>query len=205
MEYLAEYGIFLAKLIPLLLAVLFVVAAIAGRMQRGQGNAPSPGSLEVRKLNDDYRKAAMTIKASLLPRKEFKAEHKAEKARRKQQAADKRARLWVLDFHGDIRASALTGLREEITALLTTASEDDEVLVRLESAGGQVHAYGLAAAQLMRIRDRNIRLTVSVDKIAASGGYMMACVADRIIAAPFAILGSIGVIAQLPNFNRWLK
>ncbi|QOC23462.1 protease SohB [Wenzhouxiangella sp. AB-CW3] len=205
MEHLAEYAIFLAKLVTLLLAVLVVIAAIAGRMQRGQSGAPSPGSLEVRKLNEDYRRAAMTIKANLLPGKQFKAERKAEKARRKQQAADKRARLWVLDFHGDIRASALTGLREEITALLTTASEDDEVLVRLESAGGQVHAYGLAAAQLMRIRDRNIRLTVSVDKIAASGGYMMACVADRIIAAPFAILGSIGVIAQLPNFNRWLK
>jgi len=205
MEYLAEYGIFLAKLVTLLVAVLIVIAAIAGRMQRGQSDAPSPGSLEVRKLNDDYRRAAMTLKASMLPGKQFKAERKAEKARRKQRAGEDRRRLWVLDFHGDIRASALTGLREEITALLTTAEENDEVLVRLESGGGQVHAYGLAAAQLMRIRDRNIKLTVSVDKIAASGGYMMACVADRIIAAPFAILGSIGVIAQLPNFNRWLK
>lgn len=205
MEYLAEYGIFLAKLLTLLVAVLIVAAAIFGRMQRGHSEAPSPGNLEVRKLNDDYRQAAMTIKAGMLSGKQFKAERKAEKARRKQHAGEERRRLWVLDFHGDIRASALTGLREEITALLTTAGKQDEVLVRLESGGGQVHAYGLAAAQLLRIRDRDIRLTVAVDKIAASGGYMMACVADRIIAAPFAILGSIGVIAQLPNFNRWLK
>jgi serine protease SohB len=205
MEYLAEYGVFLAKLVTVVVAVLIVMAAVFGRFQRGQGEIPSPGSLEVRKLNDDYRRAAMTIKAAMLPGKKLKAERKAEKARRKQQAGEDRRRLWVLDFHGDIRASALIGLREEITALLTTASDQDEVLVRLESGGGQVHAYGLAAAQLIRIRDRNIKLTVSVDKMAASGGYMMACVADRIIAAPFAILGSIGVIAQLPNFNRWLK
>ena len=205
MEYLAEYGVFLAKMATLLVAVLIVLAAIFSRLHRAQGEIPSPGSLEVRKLNDDYRRAAMTIKAAMLPAKQFKIERKADKARRKQQSAEDRRRLWVLDFHGDIRASALIGLREEITALLTTASEQDEVLVRLESGGGQVHAYGLAAAQLLRIRDRNIKLTVSVDKIAASGGYMMACVADRIVAAPFAILGSIGVIAQLPNFNRWLK
>ncbi len=205
MEYLADYGIFLAKLVTILVAVLIVVAAVVGRLHRDRGDAPSPGNLEVRKLNDDYRQASMLLKAAMLPGKKFKAERKAEKARSKRQSGEDRRRLWVLDFHGDVRASALVGLREEITALLTTASEADEVLVRLESGGGQVHAYGLAAAQLLRIRDRKIKLTVSVDKIAASGGYMMACVADRIVAAPFAILGSIGVIAQLPNFNRWLK
>ena len=113
--------------------------------------------------------------------------------------------MFVLNFHGDIRATAVTSLREEVTAVLTAAQPEDEVLVRLESAGGLVHGYGLAAAQLLRIRDRRLKLTVAVDKVAASGGYMMACVADRIIAAPFAILGSIGVIAQLPNFNRLLK
>jgi len=111
----------------------------------------------------------------------------------------------VLNFHGDLRAAAVASLREEVTAVLTAAQPEDEVMVRLESVGGLVHAYGLAAAQLLRIRDRRIKLTVAVDKVAASGGYLMACVADRIIAAPFAILGSIGVIAQLPNFNRLLK
>ena len=85
------------------------------------------------------------------------------------------------------------------------ATENDEVFVRLESGGGVVHGYGLAASQLMRLREKNIPLTVSVDKVAASGGYMMACVGNRIIAAPFSIIGSIGVIAQIPNFHRVLK
>lgn len=46
---------------------------------------------------------------------------------------------------------------------------------------------------------------MAVDKVAASGGYMMACVADKIVAAPFAIIGSIGVVAQVPNIHRLLK
>ena len=60
-----------------------------------------------------------------------------------------------------------------------------------------VHGYGLAASQLDRLRQHNIPLTASVDKVAASGGYMMACVANNIISAPFAILGSIGVTGQV--------
>ena len=68
-----------------------------------------------------------------------------------------------------------------------------------------VHTYGLAASQLHRITRAGIPLTVSVDKGAASGGYLMACVANTIIAAPFAIIGAIGVLAQIPNFNRALK
>jgi serine protease SohB len=113
--------------------------------------------------------------------------------------------VFVLGFHGDIRAHAVRNLREEISALLTLAEPEDSVVVRLESSGGMVHAYGLAAAQLTRIRERGIPLTVCVDKVAASGGYLMACVADRIVAAPFAMVGSIGVLAQIPNFHRLLK
>ena len=112
---------------------------------------------------------------------------------------------FCVNFHGNISASAVTNLREEVTAILTQATGKDEVVVRLESGGGMVHSYGLASSQLDRIRKRNIPLTVCVDKVAASGGYMMACVADKILAAPFAILGSIGVVAQLPNFNKVLK
>ncbi|TNF89662.1 MAG: protease SohB, partial [Gammaproteobacteria bacterium] len=114
-------------------------------------------------------------------------------------------RVFVLDFDGNIRASAVAQLRREITAVLSMARENDEVLLRLESRGGMVHAYGLASSQLQRIRDHGISLTVCVDKVAASGGYMMACVANKVLAAPYAILGSIGVVAQLPNFNRLLK
>ena len=148
-----------------------------------------------------------TLESGFLGAKERKANTKAlkreTKARSREGRAD-RPRVFVLDFKGDIRASAVSSLREEVTAVLAFARPEDEVLVRLENAGGLVHDHGLAASQLMRVRERGIPLTVSVDKIAASGGYLMACVADRILAAPFAVLGSIGVLAQIPNFNRLL-
>ena len=111
----------------------------------------------------------------------------------------------MLDFKGDIRATAVSHLREEISAVVSIANGKDEVVLRLENPGGAVHEHGLAASQLQRLKRRGIPLTVVVDKVAASGGYMMACIADRIVAAPFAVIGSIGVLAQLPNFNRALK
>jgi len=116
-----------------------------------------------------------------------------------------KGRLFVIDFDGDIEASAVENLREEITAVISAASTDDHVLIRLESPGGMVHSYGLAASQLSRIKAASLRLIIAVDQVAASGGYMMACVADEIIAAPFAVVGSIGVVAELPNFHRLLK
>jgi serine protease SohB len=144
-------------------------------------------------------------------KKKDKADKKAEKAKAKaekksgEHPEDEKPRLFVLDFIGSIDAKEVTSLREEITAILSVATEKDEVFIRLESGGGMVHGYGLASSQLARLRQKNISLTASVDKVAASGGYMMACVANNIISAPFAILGSIGVIAQVPNFNRLLK
>ena len=115
-------------------------------------------------------------------------------------------KIYVLDFKGDTAASAVENLREEITLILATAKAGcDRVVVRLESPGGMVHGYGLAAAQLVRLRDAGFHLTICVDKVAASGGYMMACIANEIVSAPFAVLGSIGVVAQIPNFNRLLK
>jgi serine protease SohB len=111
----------------------------------------------------------------------------------------------VLDFNGDIQASETELLRHEITAVLTMASTQDEIVLRLESPGGMVHSYGFAASQLARIRNKNIPLTICVDHVAASGGYMMATIANKIVAAPFAIVGSIGVVATLPNFSKVLK
>lgn len=115
-------------------------------------------------------------------------------------------KIYVLDFKGDTAASAVESLREEITLILATAKAGrDRVVVRLESPGGMVHGYGLAAAQLVRLRDAGFNLIICVDKVAASGGYMMACIANEIVSAPFAVVGSIGVVAQVPNFNRLLK
>ena len=144
-----------------------------------------------------------------------KAEKKAEKAKAKSLKAqrkkgedtesERKPSLYVLHFKGDISASETAALREEISAIVQVAKPNDEVLLCLESPGGVVHGYGLAASQLMRLKQHNIKLTVVVDKVAASGGYMMACVADKIVSAPFAIIGSIGVVAQIPNIHRLLK
>ncbi len=205
MEFLSEYGMFLAKAATLVVAALVIVGGVVALIVRSGSHPEALGRLDIRCLNEKYDDMTLALKSAILPKKALKQFQKERKAREKQHEKIERRRIFVLNFHGDIRAAAVASLREEVTAVLTAAQPEDEVIVRLESAGGLVHSYGLAAAQLLRIRDRRIKLTVAVDKVAASGGYMMACVADRIIAAPFAILGSIGVIAQLPNFNRLLK
>ena len=205
MEFMNEYGMFLAKAATFVAAILVVAGGLVAMIGRGGEEGGSRGRLDIRHLNEDYRQITAMIKEATLSKKALKRFNKEQKAKEKEREKTERRRIFVLNFNGDIRAVAVASLREEITAVLNVVQPEDEVMVRLESAGGLVHAYGLAAAQLLRIRDRRVKLTVAVDKVAASGGYMMACVADRIIAAPFAILGSIGVIAQLPNFNRLLK
>lgn len=202
-EFLIDYGLFFAKTVTIVIAVMIIAAGIIGLSMRSQGK--NKEQIEVKNLNQRYEDMALALQAAILPKKSFKQTLKASKKERKKEPEKTRPRLFVIDFKGDIRASSLNAMREEITAILTVAGAEDEVLVRLESAGGLVHAYGLAASQLDRIRQKGIKLTVAVDKVAASGGYMMACIADHIIAAPFAVLGSIGVLAQLPNFNRLLK
>ncbi|HEB57748.1 MAG TPA: protease SohB [Gammaproteobacteria bacterium] len=204
-EFFFDYGLFLAKAATIVAAIVVVVVflLVVGNRQK----AGKKEILDVRKLNKKYDDMARVMNAGMLPKVALKKYRKQDKKRRKVagRSADRRRRIYVLNFHGDIRASAVASLREEITAVLTVADEGDEVFMRLESGGGLVHSYGLAASQLMRLREQNIPLTVSVDKVAASGGYMMACVGNRILAAPFAIIGSIGVIAQVPNFHRVLK
>lgn len=206
MEFLAEYGMFLAKVTTLLVTSIILLATLFFFLSRGRQGVE--GHLEVRNLNRKYEQMRLMLKSATLSKKSFKLAAKEAKRRLKRDSdgsGGDKPRVFVLNFKGDIRATEVSSLREEVTALLTVAGDSDEVLVKIESSGGTVHGYGLAASQLKRIRDRNIPLIAAVDKIAASGGYMMACVADRIIAAPFAILGSIGVVAQLPNFNRLLK
>ena len=205
MDFLIEYGMFLAKSVTLVIAILVVVGGMVALLTHGRSGAESKGRLDIRHLNADYADIELALKTVLLPKKALKALIKQRKAEEKQRESASRPRLFVLNFHGDMRAAAVAALREEVTAVLSAAQTEDRVVVRLESAGGVVHGYGLAAAQLLRIKERQLHLTVAVDKVAASGGYMMACVADHIVAAPFAILGSIGVIAQLPNFNRLLR
>jgi len=207
--FFMDYGLFLAKTGTLVLA-LGVVLLMIGRARRSGQHVPD--RLEVVNLNDRFRSMAQTLQQATLPRQLFKKvlknEKKALKQRNRRSAnhkEDARKRTFVIDFHGDIKATAAASLRETITAVLMEATPADEVVLRLENAGGLVHEHGLAASQLVRIREKGIPLVVTVDKVAASGGYLMACVADRILAAPFAILGSIGVLAQMPNFHGLLS
>ncbi len=202
-EFLADYGLFLAKTVTFVAAVLVVIAVGAAASRKVSGGGEG---LKVENLNDRYRKLAATLKKSVVNRKAAKALAKADKAAAKRAAKsdETRPRTFVIDFKGDIKATEVAALREEVSAILAVAKEDDEVLLRLENAGGMVHEHGLAASQLVRLRQAGLKLTVAVDRVAASGGYLMACIADRIVAAPFAILGSVGVLAQLPNFNRLL-
>ena len=158
--------------------------------------------LRVNPLNQRIDAMGDALRASVMRKRDLR---KLRQQRKKAKAAGRKPNVFVLEFKGDLFASAVRDLREEVTAIAAVAGKDDEVVVRLESAGGAVPHYGLAAAQLMRLRDKAIKVTVCIDRIAASGGYMMACVADQIVAAPFAIIGSIGVVAQVPNFHRLLK
>lgn len=209
MEFLTEYGLFLAKSLTLIVAIIFVATALVAIGSKGRRH--DHGHIEVESLNEKFEEMEKSMQAAVLSEDEFKKlqkeEKKADKAKKKHkpEEPERRKRVFVLSFDGDVRASAVENLREEISAILTLAKRDDEVVLRLESPGGMVHGYGLAASQLQRISQREIPLTVAVDAVAASGGYMMACIGTKIIAAPFAIIGSIGVIAQLPNFNRLLK
>lgn len=218
MEFLTEYGLFLAKIVTFVIAAVVVISVVVSAAQKDRGDQDGEGELKIRKLNEKYRKLREAIEARLMSdqqrkvfekarKKKEKLEKKASKKKKEESDEDSsRGRVFVLDFDGDIKASDTDPLRRAITAVLSVADpERDEVVIRLESGGGLVHSYGLAAAQLDRIRNKGVRLTACVDKVAASGGYMMACVADRIVASPFAILGSIGVVAQLPNFHRFLK
>ena len=202
-EFFFDYGLFLAKLGTVAVAIVVVVGVIVALTKRG---AHQEGLL-VEHLNKRLEGLGDTVRLAVQGKDQFKQTFKERKKEAKELAkkGSQRKRVYVIDFKGDIRATATTSLREEVSAVLAVASEDDQVLVRLENSGGTVHEHGLAASQLLRIREKNIPLIISVDKVAASGGYLMACVASRIIAAPFAIVGSIGVIAQLPNFSRFLE
>lgn len=203
MAFLTEYGLFLAKTLTLLLAIGAVILMVVSSRQP----KTRKGDLVVTDLSSELEQSRYQLQSALADKGQRKQLEKARKAEHKARgkAEDERSRLFVIDFHGSMDAKEVTSLREEVSAVIGVAKPGDEVLLRLESGGGVVHGYGLAASQLQRLRDRDIKLTVAIDKVAASGGYMMACVADQILAAPFAIVGSIGVIAQMPNFNKLLK
>jgi serine protease SohB len=207
LNLLIQLLMFSAKSIILVVMILLLLAGIIALLSKGKDKLK--GRISIKNLNEKYKETTQALLEEILPKEQFKTFLKKEKiqAKEKTKAAinEEATRTFLINFHGDIKASAVSSLREEITAILGIATPKDEVVVCLESGGGMVHAYGLAAAELLRLRQKNIPLTIIVDKIAASGGYLMASVANKILAAPFAIIGSIGVIVQLPNFHRLLK
>lgn len=227
-EFLSGYSLFLAEAVTIF---LLIVALISIKISK-KSSSKEDGTLKIKNLNKDIQKNKDILQKKILPEEEYKLMKKKEKKehkelkkklkRKKKQCSQEdeaeklegedyqnnnigKSRGFVIDFHGDLMASDVSKLRREITAVLSIATPDDEVIVNIESPGGAAHSYGLGASQLDRIRKKSIPLTVCVDKVAASGGYMMACVADKIISAPFAITGSIGVMTQIPNINKMLK
>jgi serine protease SohB len=215
-QFFADYGLFLAQTVTVIAFLGFLLMAAVSVGQRIKSDERQ-GHIEVESLNDKYRQMSDVMQSNILSETAYKKIIKLEKKDKKLQLKSEKSKLkfdnperekpiiFVVDFDGDIRASAGEALAEQITAILTQATLKDEVLVRLESSGGMVHSYGFTSSQLQRVRDKGISLTVCVDKVAASGGYMMACIATKLLAAPFAVIGSIGVVAQIPNFNRLLK
>lgn len=214
-EILLNYGIFLLELLTIFGIIAVVVMLILEAKKQ-----PEDGAISITNFSKKYQEQQTSLNHFFLSEEELKQQEKAEKEAEKAKAKaekkrlkegkekpeeEQKSRLFVLDFNGDVHANAVNALRKEITALLSIAKPNDEVLLKLESPGGVVHGYGLAASQLQRLKAKNIPLTVAVDKVAASGGYMMACVADKIVSAPFAVIGSIGVVAQVPNIHRLLK
>lgn len=213
-EVLLNYGIFLLELLTVFGIIAVVVMLILESKKQSE-----EGSVSIKNLTEKYKEQQKSLSSFFLSEAELKhkekeekkaekAKLKADKKRLKEGGAEQevKSRLFVLDFNGDMMAHSVNGLRKEIDAVLGLANpEKDAVLLKLESPGGVVHGYGLAASQLQRLRDHNIPLTAAVDKVAASGGYMMACVANKIVSAPFAVIGSVGVVAQVPNIHRLLK
>ena len=231
LDFLYEYGLFLAKVVTFCVAAIVVIGflVMAGQNRRQLSKA---GHIEVRNLNEEFEDMTDTLDHAMMDKFQFKqlrkSQEKADKLQTKQDKADAKKqakqikaegssvtsedevpaakkRTFVLDFDGDVKASAVEFLRHEISAIISVAKVTDEIIMRLDSSGGMVHTYGLAASQLGRINTANIPLTICVDQIAASGGYMMACMANHITAAPFALVGSIGVVAEVPNVHRLLK
>ena len=201
LEIFLEYGLFLLKVITVLISVIVLISFVAASKKSNTSEG-----LEIENLNEKYKGLSDSLNKAVMEKDEWKKKQKSEKAiaKKNKKKKTRKPKAYILDFIGDIKASAVPSLREEVTAILDIAKRNDQIVIRLDNHGGVVHEHGLAASQLARIREKKIHLTVVVDKVAASGGYLMASVANKIYAAPFAIIGSIGVIAQLPNFNRLL-
>ena len=203
-DLLVAYGFFLLKIVTVLLVILIPIIMISSSTKHRKET--DKGRIIVKNLSDKLEEIGVTLKSAEMDPKAYKSFLKERNKKKKKEIKGKSKEIvYVLDFKGDIQASAVGKLKQEINAIIASQVKCKEVVIKVESGGGSAYAYGLCAAELKRLVDNKIKLTVCIDKIAASGGYLMSCVATKIVAAPWAIVGSIGVIAQLPNFHRLLK
>jgi len=203
-DLLVAYGFFLLKVITVLLVILIPILMISSSTKHRKET--DKGRIIVKNLSNKLEEIGVTLKSAEMDPKAYKSFLKERNKKKKKEIKGKSKEIvYVLDFKGDIQASAVGKLKQEVNAIIASQVKCKEVVIKVESGGGSAYAYGLCAAELKRLVDNKIKLTVCIDKIAASGGYLMSCVATKIVAAPWAIVGSIGVIAQLPNFHRLLK
>ncbi|MFC4891968.1 protease SohB [Pseudofrancisella aestuarii] len=198
------FNLYLLAFIIAIAFILVIFFSLLAKSKEHQVKA-SKGKLELSKLGERYKKAQEYLMLEVLDKKEYKEFRKEQKKKLSKEDVGETKKIFVLTFKGDLQASQVESLREEVSSVLSIAKTMDEVIVRVDSPGGVVNGYGFAAAQLERIRQAGINLTVCIDQIAASGGYMMASVAHKIICSPFAIVGSIGVVGTVPNVRDMLK
>lgn len=193
------WGKYILNLLPQL-AVIFIFFYGLWSLLSRKGKAQNEQKIALKSYEKRYYEALTPQVREFVEKKDLTALKKAQKAAQK----EKGSCLYVIDFDGDMQASNTVQLAETTSCLLPLLRSTDKVLVRVKSSGGLVPHYGYAASQLSRLRSK-ASLTVAIDHIAASGGYLMACVAHEIIAAPFAIVGSIGVVGLVPNVHPLLK
>jgi serine protease SohB len=200
MHYLPSLGLFAGEAVIVLAIILLALMGILGLFAKAKKSAAELDKIKLDNLSDKLDKQHHTLLTAV----DEKAAKQLQKKQQKKKKSDKR--LYLIDFDGDMKCSGVEQLRLQVTAAIQLANkENDEVVIRIKSGGGLVNTYGLAASQCLRVREADIPLTIAIDQVAASGGYLMAATANKIIAAPFAIIGSIGVVLQMPNFNKWLK
>ena len=204
MDYFYEISLFSLKALIIVIGLIAVILIPTIIIKKGESEDKKKKKFKLENLKDQYKRYIVHFKQKTLEKKEFKKYIKSLK-KEKSENRQENGSGFVLSFKGDTMATQVEDLREEISLILEIASPKDEVILLLESRGGSVAHYGLAASQLQRLRNHNIPLTVCVDKVAGSGGYLMACVGNQIISAPFAFIGSIGVLFGLPNIHDFLK
>ncbi|CAB3976441.1 protease SohB [Candidatus Azoamicus ciliaticola] len=194
---LTDYTIFFLKIITIIILLLLTIITCLIIIKNKDNKY-----IEIKNINKKY----ITLKKMFLSEILKKTEKKnIIKNINKEEKIIKTKNLFILNFNGDINASDINNLKDILSILILNKKYVDEVLIKLTSNGGIVTNYGLAATQLKRLKNENINLTISIDTIAASGGYMMACVANKIIASHFSIIGSIGVLGIIPNINKMLN